>query len=381
MPSPYDVIVVGSGPAGGTAARYAARRGLKVLLVDKRKEIGVPVQCGEYVAHNEEIRSIFPDVEGLEDLMAVPYHVREVDTPVIRIWSPKGRRYEVPFKGFTVRRDRMDQGIAAQAVDEGAEIMTETTVVRVHGEEVATNHGTFQGKVVIGSDGPRSTVAKSVGLEWPVSAPAMSATADGDFSNSTDMFFGNLAPGGYAWIIPKAHCANVGLGTWQYFHGNLQSLFDRFVRSRGLEPGKATGGFVPVMGPPPRTVKDNAMLVGDAAGMVMATNGGGNNVAMIAGRIAGLTAADHLLAGTPPSAGPWSKVCASRSSRTDSSGATGSWRRRWSSSDDVGWRARSDVSASCSRPRRRSYRRRRYRRRNGWISSFSAAPLRSAAWG
>jgi len=161
MPSPYDVIVVGSGPAGGTAARYAARRGLKVLLVDKRKEIGVPVQCGEYVAHNEEIRSIFPDVEGLEDLMAVPYHVREVDTPVIRIWSPKGRRYEVPFKGFTVRRDRMDQGIAAQAVDEGAEIMTETTVVRVHGEEVATNHGTFQGKVVIGSDGPRSTVAIS----------------------------------------------------------------------------------------------------------------------------------------------------------------------------------------------------------------------------
>jgi len=299
MPSPYDVIVVGSGPAGGTAARYAARRGLKVLLVDKRKEIGVPVQCGEYVAHNEEVRSIFPDVEGLEDLMAVPYQVREVDTPVIRIWSPKGRRYEVPFKGFTVRRDRMDQGIAAQAVEEGAEIMTETTVVRVHGEEVTTNHGTFQGKVVIGSDGPRSTVAKSVGLEWPVSAPAMSATADGDFSHATDMFFGNLAPGGYAWIIPKAHCANVGLGTWQYFHGNLQSLFDRFVRSRDLEPGRATGGFVPVMGPPPRTVKDNAMLVGDAAGMVMATNGGGNNVAMIAGRIAGLTAADHLLDGTP----------------------------------------------------------------------------------
>ena len=299
MPSPYDVIVVGSGPAGGTAARYAARRGLKVLLVDKRKEIGVPVQCGEYVAHNEEVRSIFPDVGELEDLMAVPYQVREVDTPVIRIWSPKGRQYEVPFKGFTVRRDRMDQGIAAQAVAEGAEIMTETTVLRVRGEEVATNHGTYQGKVVIGSDGPRSTVAKSVGLEWPVSAPAMSATADGDFSNATDMFFGNLAPGGYAWIIPKAHCANVGLGTWQHFHGNLRSLFDRFVRSRDLEAGKATGGFVPVMGPPPRTVKDNTMLVGDAAGMVMATNGGGNNVAMIAGRIAGMTAADHLLDGTP----------------------------------------------------------------------------------
>src|SRR5206468_2595040 len=227
MPSPYDVIVVGSGPAGATAARYAARRGLKVLLVDKRKELGVPVQCGEYVAHNEEVRAIFPTVTELEDLMEVPYRVREIDTPVIRIWSPNGRRYDIPFRGFTVRRDRMDQGIAAQAVQEGAELMTETTVVRVRGDEVETNRGTFQGKVVVGSDGPRSTVAKSVGLEWPVSAPAMSATAEGDFSDATDM------------------------------------------------------------------------LVGDAAGMVMATNGGGNNVAMIAGRYAGLTAADHLLDGTP----------------------------------------------------------------------------------
>src|SRR5438094_779903 len=265
MPSPYDVIVVGSGPAGATAARYAARRGLKVLLVDKRKEIGVPVQCGEYVAHNEEVRAIFPAVAELDDRMDVPYRVREIDTPVIRIWSPNGRRYDIPFKGFTGRRDKMDQGITAQAVHEGAELMTETTVLRVHGDDVETNHGTFHGKVVIGSDGPRSTVAKAVGLEWPVSAPAMSATAEGEFSDATDMFFGNLAPGGYAWIIPKAGCANVGLGTWERFRGNLRELFNKFVAARGLEPGKATGGFVPVLGPPPRTVKDNVMLVGGAS--------------------------------------------------------------------------------------------------------------------
>ena len=148
------MIVVGSGPAGGTAARYAARRGLKVLLVDKRKEIGVPVQCGEYVAHDEEVRAIFPTVTDLEDLMEVPYHVREIDTPVIRIWSPRGRHYDIPFQGFTVRRDKMDQGIAAQAVKEGAELMTETMVTRVRGDEVTTNHGTYHGKVIIGSDGP-----------------------------------------------------------------------------------------------------------------------------------------------------------------------------------------------------------------------------------
>src|SRR2546425_3867514 len=149
MPSPYDVIVVGSGPAGATAARYAARRGLKVLLVDKRKEIGVPVQCGEYVAHNEEVRAIFPTVTELEDLMEVPYRVREVDTPVIRIWSPRGRRYDVPFRGFTVRRDRMEQRIVAPAVREGAELMNETTVHGGHGDEGENTPGAFPGKIVI----------------------------------------------------------------------------------------------------------------------------------------------------------------------------------------------------------------------------------------
>src|SRR2546428_9638820 len=128
MPSPYDVIVVGAGPAGGTAARYAARKGLSVLLVDKRKEVGVPVQCGEYVAENAEVRALFPTVGELDDLMEVPYRVREVATPVIRIWSPRGRRYDVPFRGFTVRRGRLGQGGRAPALRAGGGAMTEQTV-------------------------------------------------------------------------------------------------------------------------------------------------------------------------------------------------------------------------------------------------------------
>jgi len=295
----YDVVVVGAGPAGSTAARYAARRGLKVLLLDRRKEIGVPVQCGEYVAKDEEVRTIFPTVDGLDDLMEVPERVRQIDTDVIRMWSPGGRSWDIPFGGYTVQRDKMDQGIADQAVAEGAELRTETTVHRVHGSDVSTNHGTVSGKVIIGSDGPRSTVARSVGLPWPVAGPAMSCTIDGDFDSVTDLFFGNLAPGGYAWIIPKGACANVGLGTWQHFRGRLDSLFHKFLDQRGLPHPHGTGGYVPVEGPVPQTVKENVLLVGDAAGHVMATNGGGINVAMICGRFAGEAAADHVLQGAP----------------------------------------------------------------------------------
>ncbi len=295
----YDLVVVGAGPAGSTAARYAARRGLKVLLLDRRREIGVPVQCGEYVASDAEVRVIFPGVTEVEDLMEAPHRVRQIDTDVIRIWSPKGRHWDIPFAGYTVQRDRMDQGIADQAVKEGAELRTETSVTTVRGGEVVTSHGTVEGRVIVGADGPRSTVARSVGLPWPTSGPAMSCTIDGDFTTVTDMFFGNLAPGGYAWIIPKGKCANVGLGTWEHFRGRLDTLFHKFLDQRGLPHLHGTGGYVPVTGPIERTVKDRVLLAGDAAGHVMATNGGGINVSMICGREAGNTAADFVLQGTP----------------------------------------------------------------------------------
>ena len=232
--------------------------------------------------------------------MDAPQRVRQVDTDILRLWSPRGRHWDVPFKGYTVRRDKMDQAIADQAVSEGAELRTETTVHKVrNGADIVTSHGDLSAKVVIGADGPNSTVARSAGLPWPVSGPAMSATIDGDFDSVTDLFFGNLAPGGYAWVIPKASCANVGLGTWQHFRGRLDELFRRFLDRRGLPRAHGTGGYVPVEGPVDRTVAGRSLLVGDAAGHVMSTNGGGINVAMICGRIAGDAAADFVLERTP----------------------------------------------------------------------------------
>lgn len=295
----HDVVVVGAGPAGSTTARYAAGRGLDVLLVEKRDVIGTPIQCGEYVASDEEVVSLFPSVRDVADLMEVPHRIRQIETPVIRIWTPQGRHFDIPFSGYTVERDKMDQGLAEQAEREGAEVATGTTCLRVRGGEVVTNRGTFTAKVVIGADGPRSRVAREVGLPWPVSSPAMSATIDGDFTDVTELFFGNLAPGGYAWIIPKRACANVGLGTWQHFNGKLTSLFDAFLAKRHLPRVRGTGGYVPVLGPIAQTVRGNTLLVGDAAGHVMATNGGGINVAMICGRIAGRVAADHVERGVP----------------------------------------------------------------------------------
>lgn len=291
--------MVGAGPAGSSTARYAAKRGLSVLLLERRKVIGSPVQCGEYVAHNSEVRLIFPAVSDLDDLMKASYAAKQIDSDLTRCISPRGRVYEVPFDGFTVDRTAMDQGIAALAVQEGAELVKEVTALGIRRNKVLTNRGDFEGKVIVGADGPLSGVARWAGLPNPISAPAMSATIRGEFSTITEMYFGDVAPGGYAWIIPKGETANVGVGVWPNFMGNLRAYFEAFVKRMRLPPAHGTGGFVPIMGPLKSTVKGNMILVGDAAGHVMATNGGGINVSMICGRVAGQVIAEHLQEGVP----------------------------------------------------------------------------------
>ena len=113
------------------------------------------------------------------------------------------------------------------------------------------------------------------------------------------MYFGNVAPGGYAWVIPKKEGANVGLGySKRYARGELRLLLGEFLKLRPMEAGKLNGKMVPMSGPIPSTVKGNALVVGDAAGQVMAVNGGGIPIAMICGRIAGQVAADRIQGGS-----------------------------------------------------------------------------------
>lgn len=295
------MIVVGAGPAGSTTARYAAARGLRTLCLDKRREIGVPVQCGEYMAANEEVEALFPRGEEVASLYPLPESLKEAKTSVIRVRDPASRAYDVPFRGYTVSRDRVDKYWAQLAEREGAEFLLNCTVSRLQGTRVETSRGSFEGKVLVGADGPHSRVAPSIGLHAPKTlAKAITCDVAGEFDREAlEIIFGSLAPGGYAWVIPKDGMANVGLGVWHHYPGNLASLLQAFLDRRGYETEGWTGGWVPEMGPVPQTVRQNVLLVGDAAGHVMPTNGGGVNLAMLCARIAGNAIADHLQSGVP----------------------------------------------------------------------------------
>ena len=297
-----DVLVVGSGPAGSMAAKYAAEKGVKVILIEMRDEVGTPVRCGELMPSVAEIKDMFPNLSDTDTLFDVPSSLKCRDIEGIRLLDPKEKERQFPFTGYTTDRDRFDQYHADMAVNAGAELITGCRFRGIAGDVAKTSAGDISYKVIIGADGPNSRVAKSLGLPPNRNCyPAVTAQAEGDFDPVIQMFFGRIAPGAYGWIIPKDGVANVGVGfSPKFSNGSLREYMEKFVEMQGLKLiSPLKGKYVPSEGPISRTVSGRGMLAGDAAGVVMPVNGGGIPQAMITGRMAGIAAAENVLNGAP----------------------------------------------------------------------------------
>ncbi|MGA8603972.1 MAG: NAD(P)/FAD-dependent oxidoreductase [Thermoplasmata archaeon] len=299
----YDVVVVGAGPAGSLAARAAAESGATTLLVDHRPELGHPVQCGEFVPAPHELSDIFGCRELVADAFDVPESTVLRETNLMACVSPFGHVFRFPLAGCTVSRRAFDKALAFRAEGAGAELRFPLGVTGVRDDIVEASGGVrIQAKVIVGADGPVSTVGRSMGFAPPRELFRMiTATVDGPLDDQIDIFFGHVAPGGYAWRFPRAHDANVGLGVAELPPGKtLGGLLDRFLSDHDLGPGRQrTAWWVPVGPPPESLVRGRALFAGDAANLVMATNGGGIPTAMLSGWLAGKAAARHVRDGAP----------------------------------------------------------------------------------
>ncbi len=309
----YDVAVVGAGPAGSTAARLAALGGARTLLVERKREVGTPVQCGEFLPSTAVMRRMLPGLSDPDELLGGALEFARARTRTLRIFSPAGRRYDIPFDGIVIDRDRYERSLADAAVAAGAELWKGTKATALRGDTLETTRGPVHARVVIGADGPKSRVARDLGLAPdPCMAFGVQYLAQGpEFDlEVVEMHFGPVARGGYAWVIPKGKgLANVGLGVrLATKRAEVRRVLDDFVAmlerrtGRRLERIRFTAGLIPVGGPRRRTVMGSVILAGDAAGHLMACNGGGIPTAMIAGRIAGEVAASHVREGLPLSA-------------------------------------------------------------------------------
>lgn len=289
-----DILVVGAGPAGASAAMSSARMGVRVLLVDRKATVGVPVRCAEYI----------PGPLPGELNLGHDFVVQGVKG--MRTILPGGGEKVTLTPGWMIRRDLFDQTLCRAAQAAGAEVLLGTRVMARKGETVFLKgaDGTrseVKCRVIIGADGPHSTVGRWIGSVNSDFIPAVQVRVPLvrplDF---TEVYFDRLFYGGYGWLFPKGPEANVGLGMKGGGKGTgLRDALTRLLaRLEGegkirRSPLRWTAGWIP-LSPVREIVRDNVLLAGDAAGHAHPITGSGVFQAVTAGRMAGEWAAKAI---------------------------------------------------------------------------------------
>ncbi|OIR19100.1 MAG: hypothetical protein BEU04_04330 [Marine Group III euryarchaeote CG-Bathy1] len=301
MDKSWDLIIIGGGPAGSTAARYASSAGIKTLVLDRSKEIGHPLQCGELIPSNRQLEELCPNVPDISDLIQLSSSAISRTTDRLDLVTPSGKKLSYPFEGQILNRPVHDDEIAKLAIKEGAIFHKNSTVIDIIGNRVFLETGDFfEGKVIIGAGGPHDPLARKFWNTNLTTVPVSFFLLEGEFNNNVEIHFGSMAPGGYAWVIPKDGGANIGVGIQPKF-SNKYSIKDKANAFVSQFPGKIVyrgGGVIPISGPVKTMVKENYLLVGDSAGTVFPSNGAGISLAMISGRLAGQSVSEHIKYGT-----------------------------------------------------------------------------------
>ncbi len=263
----YDIVVVGGGPVGATAARLSAEAGLKTLLIEEHAGIGHPVQCAGLLSS-----SAFAECEVSD---------RSVLNTVCGARIVSGRGNELLFdagktKAYVVDRITLDREMVMSAADAGADVLVKTYarwvrpgLVRIQG---AGGCDEIPHRICIAADGPRSSIARSAGLGRH---RYLLAGIQAEILHDSDPDFVEIHPDAspdfFGWVIPiSATRARIGLAGLLHIPGR----FTQFVRNYSSCSLDCIVGAIP-FGPLEKTYADRLMVCGDAAGLPKPTSGGG----------------------------------------------------------------------------------------------------------
>jgi digeranylgeranylglycerophospholipid reductase len=322
----YDVVVVGAGPIGSTAARYAALNGARVLLLEEHPSIGSPVSCTGLLSCRAVAEC---DLKPSEEFVFNSVRGAFVHAPDGQCLPIDGKQ----TRAYVVSRKNFDRTLVVMAVEEGVELSLRTRAVGFEKGNPETTTGekkssppvklkilkngrteTISTSVVIGADGVKSRIASYAGLKRParvlpgIQIEAPYASIDSDF---VELFPGSSAPGFFAWTVPvDEKVSRIGLAlepglAYKNDPENSSPLFylEKLLCSNPHVKARYSGGMldfvvggIPI-GPPEKTVSDGVLLAGDAAGQAKPTSAGGIYTGAFAAKLAGKIAADAALEG------------------------------------------------------------------------------------
>ncbi len=307
MKNEYDIVVVGAGPSGSMAARFSAEQGVSVLMLEKDRDVGYPVRCGEAVSE-----------AGITEFIEIDKRWVATEINKFSFIAPNGKEVILPLndKGYILERKIFDYALAESAAKAGAEIQTRAYVYdlifdgnNVAGvkAEIGGQQKEIKAKIVIAADGVESRVGRWGGLKTYTDFREMESGVQVTASNipvnqnTIYFYFGEkVAPEGYLWVFPKGNnLANIGLGVSGMIGKKKSALayLNEFMEKHYPDAPILTrvAGGIPCTITLDRIVTDGLMLVGDAARQVNPLSGGGIASGMIGGSIAGKIAGNAIL--------------------------------------------------------------------------------------